>query len=235
MNQSDFVTHDTPDEHARIFEVPPGVEILVSDDLIIKGFRLRKVEKTFKFISSRIYESRHTSEDDVVFATAIDASLAKGYIPIDCSIFASKIAPIPFPRWICIKRHSLHKFDTGLIIMPETFNMVLGTLTWNSGTQVLEKLVDSAWIRGKTFVLTGKGPEIRSTLINRIKDKGGYIDAAVSGYTDFLVCEDPNKKTTKMKAALKAGIKIISYDTLYKSLTLYKSSKPEPRYQPVDR
>lgn len=42
-----------------------------------------------------------------------------------------------------------------------------------------------------------------------IEEKGGHLCSAVSGKTDYLICNDTTQKTTKLEKALEIGIKII--------------------------
>ena len=42
-----------------------------------------------------------------------------------------------------------------------------------------------------------------------IEEKGRHLCSAVSGKTDYLICNDTTQKTTKLEKALEIGIKII--------------------------
>jgi len=66
-------------------------------------------------------------------------------------------------------------------------------------------------LSGKEIALTGKGPIGRRELTERIEELGGSVKS-VSKNTDYLVCEDPNGNSGKLKKAAKYGTKIISYE-----------------------
>ena len=72
-------------------------------------------------------------------------------------------------------------------------------------------------LSGKEIALTGKGPLGRKELTEMIEELGGSVKT-VSAKTDYLVCEDPNSGSSKMKKAAKYGTKVISYENFMKMI-----------------
>ena len=71
---------------------------------------------------------------------------------------------------------------------------------------------------GKTFVLTGKGPQSRSYYENLIVEAGAKVGKAVNSKTDFLVMADVNSTSSKAKKARELGTELISYEKMEKML-----------------
>ena len=126
----------------------------------------------------------------------------KGLIVIDVSMWARYLHDwdsIPFPQWII--------FDPA-------------DVTWVNG-KTEDVQVDDAGdptgtpIAGMFFVCTGKGPEKRKDIHAKIERFGGRTFGNVQSSTDYLVVEDVHSQTTKTRAAIKKGIKIITYKELY--------------------
>lgn len=76
-------------------------------------------------------------------------------------------------------------------------------------------------IKGIAFVATGDmknfgwqdeytGAKDWSDLQEYIEARGGYLRSTVSSKTDYVICNDPNLQTSKMKKALELGITVIS-------------------------
>lgn len=78
--------------------------------------------------------------------------------------------------------------------------------TWSSTT--FDK------VKGVKFCLTGKGPYPREHIEENIKEAGGFIYSIK--YADVLVCSNPDSTSAKMLYAKKEGLKIITYNDLYK-------------------
>jgi len=75
-------------------------------------------------------------------------------------------------------------------------------------------------VAGKKFVLTGTGKLTRPEYERKIMEAGGKVTSSVSSATDYLVAENPNGTSTKIKKAKELKIKIITYDDLHKMLEL---------------
>lgn len=86
---------------------------------------------------------------------------------------------------------------------------------------------------GKSFVISGTLSAPRSTIISLIIDNGGYVNASVTKQTNFLIVSDPNISTTKVEAARKKNITVISEDGL-KSLIAGSESLPDKPVKPVN-
>jgi len=69
-------------------------------------------------------------------------------------------------------------------------------------------------LNGMLFELTGKGPLDRNKIKSMIESKGGEVKG-ISKNTNYLVTNDPDSKSGKMKNAEKLGVPIISYDELF--------------------
>jgi DNA ligase (NAD+) len=63
-----------------------------------------------------------------------------------------------------------------------------------------------------TFAFTGKLNEPRGFYQNKIEGIGHKFSKSLTSNTDYLVCADPNSKSSKLVKAIKAGISIISED-----------------------
>lgn len=68
-------------------------------------------------------------------------------------------------------------------------------------------------LKGKIFALTGEGPLKRSDLQKMIEARGGTVKG-ISKTTDYLVANDTETKTGKVKAAFENGTTIIDYNLL---------------------
>jgi len=85
------------------------------------------------------------------------------------------------------------------------------------GLKFMESTKTNNELSGKIVALTGTGPIKRNELVKMIQNCGGQVKT-VSKSTDFLVAEDPNSGSGKLKTAEKYGTKIISYDELLEML-----------------
>lgn len=68
-------------------------------------------------------------------------------------------------------------------------------------------------LKGIKFALTGEGPMKRSELQKLIEAKGGEV-GGISKNTNYLVTNDPDSTSGKMKSATKFGVPVINYDSL---------------------
>ena len=84
-----------------------------------------------------------------------------------------------------------------------------------------EEIKNQRGIKGISFVATGDmenfgwrdeytGEKNRSDLQKYIEEKGGFLRSAVSSKTDYVICNDPNINTTKMRRAKELGVTVIS-------------------------
>jgi NAD-dependent DNA ligase len=64
--------------------------------------------------------------------------------------------------------------------------------------------------------MTGTGPKPRKELLADLDAKGFRASDSVTRDTQFLICADPKKLSTKTKAAKKLGVEIISYEEFFK-------------------
>jgi len=74
----------------------------------------------------------------------------------------------------------------------------------------------TAAIKGKTFVITGKLSRKRDEIKKEIESLGGRVTGSVSSKTDYLICNDKNSTTGKSADARKLGVKIITEDEYLK-------------------
>lgn len=85
------------------------------------------------------------------------------------------------------------------------------------------ELENQCGINGVAFVVTGEMKKFGNynpytgfwdykDLKSYIEERGGYLRSAVSGKTDYLICNDPNSCTEKMKVAKELGVTIITED-----------------------
>jgi len=89
---------------------------------------------------------------------------------------------------------------------------VVQYLTFSIEEESQNKVAPAAAIQGKTFVITGKLLLIqnRQKLSNIIEEKGGKVTNSISSKTNYLVCNDKNSTSTKMKKAKELNIPILS-------------------------
>jgi len=76
-----------------------------------------------------------------------------------------------------------------------------------------EERVESE-MTGMIFSMTGKLPMKRDLLVKLIESHGGVWKNSVTKNTDFLITNNPNSTSGKMKNANKYGTRIISFDDL---------------------
>ena len=98
-----------------------------------------------------------------------------------------------------------------------TFDKIAGLLTFKR-PEVQGKVTSAAAIKDKKIVITGSLLLIqnRQKLSNIVEEKGGKVTSSVSSLTDYLVCNDKNSSSTKMKKAKELNIPIISKEELLK-------------------
>lgn len=84
--------------------------------------------------------------------------------------------------------------------------------------EVQNNVPQAAAIKDKKIVITGSLLLIqnRQKLSNIVEEKGGKVTSSVSSLTDYLVCNDKNSSSTKMKKAKELNIPIISEEELLK-------------------
>lgn len=82
------------------------------------------------------------------------------------------------------------------------------------GLQFEEDDITAKTLKGSIFALTGEGPLKRSEIQKLIEDKGGEVKS-INKNTNYLVTNDPESKSSKMKSAEKFGIPVISYSKLF--------------------
>ncbi len=82
------------------------------------------------------------------------------------------------------------------------------------GLEFITKDNMSQSLNGMLFELTGKGPLDRNKIKSMIESKGGEVNG-ISKNTNYLVTNDPDFKSGKMKNAEKVSIPIITYDKLF--------------------
>lgn len=75
-----------------------------------------------------------------------------------------------------------------------------------------EEETSSQKLAGKTFCITGKLIKFanRNALVNEIKSNGGKVVSSVTAKTQYLITNDKTSGSSKNKAAVKYGTKIIS-------------------------
>ena len=90
-----------------------------------------------------------------------------------------------------------------------------------------EEIKTQKGIRGIAFVATGWMENFGiyneytnatdwSDLKAYIEARGGFLRSAVSGKTDYLICNDPDYDSVKMKKAKELGVTIIDEETFLK-------------------
>jgi len=82
------------------------------------------------------------------------------------------------------------------------------------GLEFVEEDLSTKTLKGLKFALTGEGPLKRAEIQKLIEELGGELKG-ISKDVNYLVTNDPDSKSGKMKSAEKFGIPVISYDHLF--------------------
>lgn len=69
-------------------------------------------------------------------------------------------------------------------------------------------------LNGKSFCITGTLSTKRKIIEDALKSKGAKISSSVSKNTNYLVCNDTDSSSSKMKKALELNIPVINEETL---------------------
>jgi DNA ligase (NAD+) len=72
---------------------------------------------------------------------------------------------------------------------------------------------------GKGFCITGTLTQPRREIENKIKDAGGKVYSDVNSKTHYLICNETNSTSSKMKKAQQLRISVITEDTFNQMLT----------------
>jgi len=82
--------------------------------------------------------------------------------------------------------------------------------------KVLDISVSSGPLEGKSFCITGATSKPRKALEKEIMDRGGAVKSSVGAGLSFLVTNDSDTTSSKMKNAKKHGTTVISEQELYR-------------------
>lgn len=82
--------------------------------------------------------------------------------------------------------------------------------------KVLDISVSSGPLEGKSFCITGATSKPRKSLEKEIMDRGGAVKSSVGAGLSFLVTNDSDTTSSKMKNAKKHGTTVISEQELYR-------------------
>jgi len=74
-------------------------------------------------------------------------------------------------------------------------------------------------LAGKSFCITGATSKPRKSIEKMIMDAGGTAKGSVGAGTSYLVTNDPDTGTSKMKSAKKHGVAVISEADLYRMMS----------------
>jgi len=83
-------------------------------------------------------------------------------------------------------------------------------------SRVLDIAVSSGPLSGKSFCITGATSKPRKALEKMIMDVGGAVKSSVGAGLSFLVTNDSDTTSSKMKSAKKHGTTVISEQELYR-------------------
>lgn len=83
----------------------------------------------------------------------------------------------------------------------------------------IQEPVDGS-LKGKSFCITGELSQPRKAVQKSILEAGGVVKTSVTASLSYLVTNDPDTTSSKMKKAQKYGIPIINEDKLNELLTL---------------
>jgi DNA ligase (NAD+) len=82
--------------------------------------------------------------------------------------------------------------------------------------KVLEVSLSSGPLEGKSFCITGSTAKPRKALEKEIMDRGGSVKSSAGAGLSFLVTNDADTTSSKMKNAKKHGTTVISEQELYR-------------------
>lgn len=83
-------------------------------------------------------------------------------------------------------------------------------------SKVLDIVVSQGPLSGKSFCITGATSKPRKALEKEIMDRGGAVKSSVGAGLSFLVTNDADTTSSKMKNAKKHGTTVISEQELYR-------------------
>lgn len=84
------------------------------------------------------------------------------------------------------------------------------------GLTFVEEDMESKTLKGIIFTLTGEGPMKRAEIQKLIEGLGGEVKG-IGKEVSYLVTNDPESTSGKMKSAKKYGVPVISYDNLFEN------------------
>lgn len=84
----------------------------------------------------------------------------------------------------------------------------------SKGLKFIEEDMSTKTLKGTIFALTGEGPMKRSEIQKKIEALGGEVKG-IGKETTYLVTNDPDSNSGKMKSAQKYGTNVIGYDELF--------------------
>ena len=84
------------------------------------------------------------------------------------------------------------------------------------GLKFIEEDMNTKTLKGLKFALTGEGPLKRSEIQKLIENLGGEVKG-ISKDVNYLVTNDPESKSGKMKQAEKFKVEVINYEKLFQT------------------
>ena len=110
-----------------------------------------------------------------------------------------------------LKVHSYHASIANLLECTDVSAVAKELLCWFDAELSADESYEE-YCEELKFVVTGKLKyfENREELVEFIEDQGGYVTGSISSKTNYLICNDKNSTSSKVKKAKDLGIRIIS-------------------------
>ena len=104
----------------------------------------------------------------------------------------------------------LRKFCDGLAKCRGDYERIISDARYHGGSSSPRKTATDGPLGGKGFVVTGELKSMsRGGFRRKVEENGGIYQSGVSGKTAYLVCNDRDSGTTKIRKAESLGVKVI--------------------------
>lgn len=194
------------------FEDIYSLKYHVDEMMMLEGFG----NKSTKKLIDAIHASKNTTLDRFIYALSIPL-IGRSASKTISKYFNSDFEQ--FYKECCMKQFDFTALDDFGDTMNSSINKyikdnvtIIGNLANKMCFEKHQYTSNSNNLNGKTFVITGSLVYFanRDEAKENIEAAGGKVVNSVSKNTCFLVCNDDNSTSSKMKKAKELGIKIIS-------------------------
>lgn len=180
----------------------------------LEGFGKKSVDKLFDAIES----SKHTTLDRFIYALSIpligrsaSKTIAK-YFDYDFNKFVKEtMNPYELFNWKLLEDFGDAMHDEMYMYLENNKGLIIELASYLTFEKP-QSTSNSNKLKDKTFCITGSLIYFsnRDDAKEKIESLGGKVSGSVSKKTDYLVCNDNNSTSSKIKKAKELGITIIS-------------------------